>query len=83
MKTLLRIQEFAAQEFLQNCYCLELLKVCEILSIFYLVMCYLVMCYLDILLILLSFTYSKEHHRSKANKRQSNPFELLAVNKLF
>ena len=33
------MREFAAQEFLQNCYCLELLKVCEIFSIFDLVMC--------------------------------------------
>ena len=39
MKTLLKIREFAAQEFLQNCYCLELLKVCKTFSIFDLVMC--------------------------------------------
>ena len=34
LKTLLKIQEFAAQEFLQNCYCLELLKVWEMFLIF-------------------------------------------------
>ena len=39
MNALLEIREFTAKEFLQNCYCLELLKVCEIFSIFYLVMC--------------------------------------------
>ena len=39
MNTLLEIRKFTAKELLQNCYCLELLKVCEIFSIFYLVMC--------------------------------------------
>ena len=39
MKTLLKMREFAAQEFLQNRYCIELLKVCEIFSIFELVIC--------------------------------------------
>ena len=39
MKTLLKIGEFVAQVFLQNFYCLDLLKVCEIFSIFDLVMC--------------------------------------------
>ena len=34
LKTLLKLQEFPAQEFLQNDYCLELLKVCEIFFIF-------------------------------------------------
>ena len=33
LKTLLKIQEFPAQEFLENC-CLDLLKVCEIFLIF-------------------------------------------------
>ena len=39
MNTLLEIRKFTAKELLQNCYCLELLKVCGIFSIFYLVMC--------------------------------------------
>ena len=34
LKTLLKIQEFPAQEFLQNGYCLDLLKVCEMFFIF-------------------------------------------------
>ena len=34
LKTLLKIQEFAAQEFLQSCYCLDLLKVWEMFLIF-------------------------------------------------
>ena len=37
LKTLLKIQEFSAREFLQNCYCLDLLKVCEIFFVFDLV----------------------------------------------
>ena len=39
MKTLLKMREFAAKEFLQNCYCLELLKVYEIFLINDLVIC--------------------------------------------
>ena len=39
MRTLLKIREFAAQQFLQNCYWPDLLKVCKIFSIFDLVMC--------------------------------------------
>ena len=34
LTTLLKKQEFPAQEFLKNCYCLDLLKVCEIFLIF-------------------------------------------------
>ena len=33
MEKLLKIREFAAQEFLQNCYCLELLKVRECVTL--------------------------------------------------
>ena len=39
MKKLLKTREFAAQEFLQHCYCLELIKVCEIFWTIDLVMC--------------------------------------------
>ena len=34
LRTLLKIQEFRTQKFLQNCYCLDLLKACEIFLIF-------------------------------------------------
>ena len=33
VRTLLKIQEFQTQKFLQNCYCLDLLKACEIFLI--------------------------------------------------
>ena len=36
-KALLKMQEFASQDFLQNCSCLDLHTVCEIFSIFDLV----------------------------------------------
>ena len=34
LKTLLKIQEFPAQDFLRNCFCLDLCKVCEIILTF-------------------------------------------------
>ena len=33
MRTLMKIQDFSAQEFLQNCYCLELFKIRECVTL--------------------------------------------------